>query len=113
MKPRNKIKLFLSQVFNAVSNLECQLLCLFYRIEYFDDLALDEGSSVDDVHKWEPSAISHKNISMEGIQIFSDEFTRLSRQCSSSDIGSEPTSPTSASVMCIIYSLYFTGLVSI
>ncbi|XP_052105810.1 autophagy-related protein 2 homolog B-like [Mytilus californianus] len=68
------------------------------RIEYFDDLALDEGSSVDDVHKWEPSAISHKNISMEGIQILCDEFTRLSRQYSSPDIGSSPSSPVSPSV---------------
>jgi hypothetical protein len=71
-------------------------ICFIYicRIEYFDDLALDEGSSVDDVHKWEPSAISHKNISIEGVQIFSDEFSRISRQCDSSDVGSDPASPS-------------------
>lgn len=61
-------------------------------------MALDEGSCVDDGQQWEPSAISHKNITMEGVQIFSDEFSRLSRQYSSSDLGSDPSSPTSPSV---------------
>jgi len=52
-------------------------------MEYFDDMAMTEGSSVDDStnsKKWEPPAIAHKNFVLEGLQLFLDQFSRNSRQ---------------------------------
>ena len=52
-------------------------------MEYYDDMAKEEGSPVDDpekLHVWEPAAIAHKNVIMEGVQFLSDEFSRLFRQ---------------------------------
>jgi hypothetical protein len=59
----------------------------YFRIEYFDDLAKEEGSPVDDASRltWEPAAIAHKNLLLDGIQILCDEFsppTRHSRMAS-------------------------------
>ncbi|KAJ8309402.1 hypothetical protein KUTeg_014276 [Tegillarca granosa] len=53
------------------------------RIEFYDEMAADDGSSVDEPRggtKWEPAAVAQKNILIDDIQIFSDEFTRSSRQ---------------------------------
>ncbi|XP_022329168.2 autophagy-related protein 2 homolog B-like [Crassostrea virginica] len=52
------------------------------RIEYFDDLAKEEGSPVDDTSRmtWEPAAIAHKNLLIDGIQILCDEFSRPAQQ---------------------------------
>ncbi|XP_062621343.1 autophagy-related protein 2 homolog B-like, partial [Saccostrea cucullata] len=52
------------------------------RVEYFDDLAKEEGSPVDDASRttWEPAAVAHKNILIDGIQILCDEFSRPTQQ---------------------------------
>lgn len=52
------------------------------RIEYFDDLAKEEGSPVDDTFRttWEPAAIAHKNLLIDGMQILCDEFSRPTHQ---------------------------------
>lgn len=53
-----------------------------YRIEYFDDMAKEEGSPVDDSSRttWEPAAIAHKNLLIDGMQILCDEFSRPTHQ---------------------------------
>lgn len=55
---------------------------VLFRIEYFDDLAKEEGSPVDDTFRmtWEPAAIAHKNLLIDGIQILCDEFSRPTQQ---------------------------------
>lgn len=55
---------------------------IHYRIEYFDDMAKEEGSPVDDSSRttWEPAAIAHKNLLIDGMQILCDEFSRPTHQ---------------------------------
>lgn len=53
------------------------LLC---RVEYFDDLATDAGSSVDQPSSqdarpvFEPVAVAHKNLHLMGVSLYCDEF---------------------------------------
>ncbi len=64
-----------------------------FRIEYFDDQAVDPGSPVDKPSltsqtKYEPAAVAHKNFHLMGVSMFCDEFPEchrtFSRQSSSS-----------------------------
>ncbi|KAL5009376.1 hypothetical protein ScPMuIL_014957 [Solemya velum] len=59
-------------------------------IEYFDDMATeDRASDVDSptrANTWEPAAIAHKNVQIDGVEIFADEFPRSTRSQSSEDM---------------------------
>jgi len=63
----------------------------FFRIEYFDDMASSaDGTPVDESGGYEPAAIAHKNLHVEGVQLFYDEIgeRRSPPQTSSSSEGS-------------------------
>lgn len=63
-----------------------------FRMEYFDDMATVEGTSVDGNVTYEPAAISQKNLHIEGVQLFFDEISsrRSPSRSRSSSEGSPP-----------------------
>lgn len=93
-----------------------------YRIEYFDDLAKEEGSPVDDTFRttWEPAAIAHKNLLIDGMQILCDEFSRPTHQTPSRMYSSDSYQQVwSTTVSCLmldvhvyIYSLCFVKILN-
>ncbi|XP_045166071.2 autophagy-related protein 2 homolog A-like [Mercenaria mercenaria] len=77
------------------------------RIEYFDDMATVDGTSVDGNITYEPAAINQKNVHFEGVQLYFDEITNRkspSRSRSSSSEGSPSQMFTSARSTTSTYS---------
>ena len=57
------------------------------RIDYFDDLAKDDGSPVDSTvpnrNIYEPAAKAHKNFHLMGVTVFTDQFSESDKAMSS------------------------------
>ena len=72
---------------------------LLFRIEYFDDIANDPGTSVDHPDSsqkpiYEIPAVAHKNIHLMGVTLFCDEFPAIYKTVSrviSMDSGAHET----------------------
>lgn len=63
------------------------LLITIGRMEYFDDLAVEQPSSPEEAGRKsnvvEPAAVCHKNLKMMGVTLYADEFNRATRTPSS------------------------------
>ncbi|XP_074651009.1 autophagy-related protein 2 homolog B-like [Tubulanus polymorphus] len=72
------------------------------RFDYFDDLAADQGSSVDQASTnsrsiYEPAAVQHKNFHLMGVTFYCDQFPESHRTFSKTSSSSSSQSPTKLS----------------